>query len=103
MKKKAKVYITTWPKGQNHGSVIPLAIHDMEITIQAEQVTCMQGCCSLEVCQEKDLPTVIIGGRKFICNLSDSSISYLGVEYAVLIPRDLADTLKTCPHCNTLL
>jgi hypothetical protein len=99
---KAKINITTWQKNSSQGSVVPIAICEMEVTIQHEQVLNFDGCSSAEIEQRCSVPTVKINGRKFICDKPYGSDDQ-SIDYRVAIPWQLAESLNVCPHCKAIL
>jgi hypothetical protein len=100
---KAKIRITTWPKGQSQGSMLPIIICDMEVNTKYEQMVRREGCSSLEIVQESSVTTVMLNGRKFVCDKPWGTDLSIGVDYCLAIPWELAELLKKCPHCGALL
>ncbi len=97
---KAKIDLRTFEREDNQGSVISIGTYELEITCSLkEQVTKTVGCCSRELVYEEVRGIVKIGGRRFLLERHARTEA----DYEVTIPKNLADNLKFCPSCNTLL
>lgn len=98
---KAKIFVYTFRVHEHQGSTIPVGTVEMEVTRRTEQVVRREGCESGELVYVDDTPTIMIGGRRFLCEQPWGCVK--GVDYQVGIPWDLAEKVKKCPHCGGLL
>ena len=99
---KAKVHIATFKKGSTSGSVIPIGIYTVEITIKAEQKTKYAGCHSGELITEV-VPVITICNHRFILETPKHWDTPGEFDYSVIVPYELGELLKnqTCPCCGT--
>jgi hypothetical protein len=96
---KAKVAVSTFSPGNSSGAVIELGTFNMEVQRGPEQMTRRFGCCSTELWEDPDVPTVVIGGRKLVLGIPWGPLVGF-VDYTLAITPELASVWKVCPHCG---